>query len=255
MLEARDRVGGRTLNHHVAEGRDRGDRRRVRRPDAGPRARAREVGRRRDLQDLQRGRQRAGPRRGAVALPGHAGLSPDPDFQEAILTSITKLNPMSEEVPVDAPWKAPKAEEWDKISLGEWRDQNITAPGARRLFDIAAEALWGAELRRADAAVRALVHRVRRQREEQGRLHAPDLDPRRRAGEPLRRRVAARPDPGGEEARLAGRAELAGAAHRAAPREGGRHVRPDGRRGERGDRRGPARSSCWASTSSRACRP
>ena len=30
-------------------------------------------------------------------------------------------------------------------SLGQWRDQNITPPGARRLFDIAAEALWGAE--------------------------------------------------------------------------------------------------------------
>ena len=77
--------------------------------------------------------------------PATPGLSPDPDFQEAILTSITKLNPMSEEVPVDAPWKAPKAEEWDKISLRPWRDQNHHRARRAALFDIATEALWGAE--------------------------------------------------------------------------------------------------------------
>jgi monoamine oxidase len=145
VLEARDRVGGRTLNHRVQKG-----------------------------VIAEVGGQYVGPTQDRVLALGKAvgvgtfktynegdnvlllngklsrypatpGLSPDPDFQEAILTSITKLNPMSEEVPVEAPWKAPKAEEWDKLSLGRWRDQNISATGARRLFDIAAEALWGAE--------------------------------------------------------------------------------------------------------------
>ena len=147
---------------------------------------------------------------------------------------------MAAEVPVDAPWKAPKAAEWDRTPLSAWRDQNITAPGARRLFDIAAEALCGRRVARSRRSCTRSVHGLRRQREEQGRLHAPDLDPGRRAGQPLRGRLAAHPDPGGEAARLAGRVRLAGPPHRAAPRPRRGDLRPDGGRGARGDRRGPA---------------
>jgi monoamine oxidase len=145
VLEARDRVGGRTLNHRVQKG---------------------------VIAEI--GGQYVGPTQDRVLAlaksvgvgtfktynegdnvlllngqlsryPATPGLSPDPDFQAAILTAIQKLNPMSEEVPVEAPWKAPKAEEWDKLSLGTWRDQNLSTPGSRRLFDIATEALFGAE--------------------------------------------------------------------------------------------------------------
>ncbi len=145
VLEARDRVGGRTLNHRVQKGviAEIGGQ------YVGPTqdrvlALAKSVGV--GTFKTYNGGDNVLVLNGARSrYPATPGLSPDPDFQEAILTSITKLNPMSEEVPVDAPWKAPKAEEWDKLSLGAWRDQNITAPGARRLFDIAAEALWGAE--------------------------------------------------------------------------------------------------------------
>ena len=54
---------------------------------------------------------------------------------------------MSEEVPVEAPWKAPRAEEWDKTTLDQWKQQNLPSPGPHALFDLACEALFGAEPR------------------------------------------------------------------------------------------------------------
>ena len=73
------------------------------------------------------------------------GVSPDPQFQEAILTSITRLDAMAAEVPVEAPWKAPRAAEWDAITLQAWRQQNLSTEGAKKLFDVACQAIWGAQ--------------------------------------------------------------------------------------------------------------
>jgi monoamine oxidase len=75
------------------------------------------------------------------------GLSPDPQFQEAILRAITRLDPMAAEVPVEAPWKAPRAEEWDGLTLEAWKQQNLSREGAKKLFDVTCEAIWGAEPR------------------------------------------------------------------------------------------------------------
>jgi monoamine oxidase len=79
--------------------------------------------------------------------PANAGLSSDPEFQEATLTAIAQLDPMAAEVPVRAPWKAPRAAEWDAITLEAWKQQNLTTWGSKKLFDIACEAVWGAEPR------------------------------------------------------------------------------------------------------------
>ena len=147
MLEARDRVGGRTLNHRVQKGviAEIGGQ------YVGPTqdhvlalAKAVGVGTFPTYNEGDNVLVLNGQRSRYPATPG---LSPNPDFQEAILTAITKLNPMADEVPVDAPWKAPRAEEWDRTTLEQWKLENIAAPGARRLFDIACEALWGAEPR------------------------------------------------------------------------------------------------------------
>jgi monoamine oxidase len=110
VLEARDRVGGRTWNHRVQKGviAEIGG------EYVGPTqdrvlalGQAVGVGTFKTYNEGDNVLVLNGARSRYPATPG---LSPDPDFQEAILTSITKLNPMSEEVPVDAPWKAPKAE-------------------------------------------------------------------------------------------------------------------------------------------------
>jgi monoamine oxidase len=145
VLEARDRVGGRTLNHRVQKGVIA----EVGGQYVGPTqdrvlalAKAVGVGTFKTYNEGDNVLLLNGVRSRYPATPG---LSPDPDFQEAILTALGRLNPMSEEVPVAAPWKAPKAEEWDKTTLARWRDQNITRVAARRLFDVATEALFGAE--------------------------------------------------------------------------------------------------------------
>jgi monoamine oxidase len=145
VLEARDRVGGRALNHRVS----RGVIAEVGGQYVGPTqdrvlALARAMGVR-TFPTYNEGDNVLQLHQRVSRYPATPGLSDDPDFQEAIVTAVTKLNPMAEEVPVEAPWRAPRAGEWDRITLGAWRDQNISSNGARRLFDIATEALWGAE--------------------------------------------------------------------------------------------------------------
>ena len=67
---------------------------------------------------------------------------------------------MSTSVPVDAPWTAPKAAEWDGQTL-ETVDQGATASTERfrRLVPAVTRPVFGAEPRELSAAVRALLHR------------------------------------------------------------------------------------------------
>jgi monoamine oxidase len=147
VLEARDRVGGRTLNHRVQKGVIA----EVGGQYVGPTqdrvlALAKSVGV--DIFPTYNEGDNVLLLNGELSrYPATPGLSPHPAFQEAILKSITGFNAMAEEVPVDAPWKAPKAAEWDRTPLAAWRDQNLSVPGSHVLFDLATEALFGAEPR------------------------------------------------------------------------------------------------------------
>jgi monoamine oxidase len=63
------------------------------------------------------------------------------DFFNAVMT----LDQMSKEVPLDAPWDAPKATEWDAQTVQSWIDANMTHPGARDTMTMAIEAVYSAE--------------------------------------------------------------------------------------------------------------
>ena len=147
VLEARDRVGGRTLNHRVQKGviAEIGGQ------YVGPTqdrvlALAKAVGV--DIFPTYNEGDNVLLLNGQLSrYPATPGLSPDPAFQEAILKSIGQFNAMAADVPVEAPWKAPKAAEWDSTRLSAWRDQNLSVPGSHALFDLATEALFGAEPR------------------------------------------------------------------------------------------------------------
>jgi len=144
VLEARDRVGGRTLNHKVQKGviAEAGG------EYVGPTqdrvlalAKAMGVGTFKTYNDgnnvlLLTGRQ--------SQYPATPGLSDDPGFSEFTIKGLD-LDPMAAEVPVDAPWKAKRAHEWDAMTLQQWGDQTFTTEGAKRLLSIATEPLWGAE--------------------------------------------------------------------------------------------------------------
>jgi monoamine oxidase len=49
---------------------------------------------------------------------------------------LRKLDQMAETVPVDAPWLAPEAEAWDRVTTGQWYDSQGLSQVARTLLEI-----------------------------------------------------------------------------------------------------------------------
>jgi monoamine oxidase len=146
VLEARDRVGGRTLNHRVQKGviAELGG------EYVGPTqdrvlalAKAVGVGTFKTYNEGDNVLILSGRQSRYAATPG---LSDDPGFSEFTFKGLN-LDPMAAEVPVDAPWKAKRAAEWDAITLQQWGEQTFTTAGAKRLLAIATEPLWGVEPR------------------------------------------------------------------------------------------------------------
>jgi monoamine oxidase len=58
-----------------------------------------------------------------------------------------QLNRLSRQVPVNAPWKARRAKYWDNMTLAEWLRRNARNPLSIRLASASFEAIWGAEAR------------------------------------------------------------------------------------------------------------
>lgn len=143
VLEARDRVGGRVLNHALPNG-------------AVTEAGAAFVG---PTQDH------------ILALAKELGVATFPEYADGdnvyvtgghttrytgtlppdllILPDATivhlRLNQMASQVPVDAPWAAPKAAKWDAISLHDWFRSTTFNPATENLFLSFLEPLIGAE--------------------------------------------------------------------------------------------------------------
>jgi monoamine oxidase len=71
-------------------------------------------------------------------------------YPPALLTEygklVTLLDGMSHQVPVDAPWTAANAVEWDSITLYSWLVANDASADALEVFSGVAD-LWGAETR------------------------------------------------------------------------------------------------------------
>jgi monoamine oxidase len=144
VLEARDRVGGRTLNHDLGNGviAEAGGQ------FAGPTqtrvlalARSMGVGTFKTYNSGDNVLVVGGRRSTYAATPG---LSNDADFQ-ALTFALLKLDPLAASVPVAAPWRAKRAAEWDRRSFGAWADGELKTPGARALLAAAIRALWGTE--------------------------------------------------------------------------------------------------------------
>ena len=63
------------------------------------------------------------------------------DFEQA----RARLDRMARRVPLEAPWTAPKAERWDAQTFAAWLRRNTRTAAARKLFELATEAVWAAE--------------------------------------------------------------------------------------------------------------
>lgn len=151
VVEARDRVGGRTLSAPVP-GADPDD------PDAvldlgagwvGPTqdrvlALAAELGLRTfgtydEGQNLSEHRGKMLRYSGTIPRLGPLMLA---DIGQA----QARLNRMSRQVPLDAPWTAPRAAEWDRQTLESWARRNLRTRGGRDVLQLAAEAIWAAQM-------------------------------------------------------------------------------------------------------------
>jgi monoamine oxidase len=58
---------------------------------------------------------------------------------------INQLNSMAQEIDPAAPWKAPHAKEWDGQTFETWKLANAKTDGARKLMDLAIEALFSVQ--------------------------------------------------------------------------------------------------------------
>ncbi len=140
VLEARDRVGGRTLNQdigggHVVEAGGQW---------VGPtqthlRKLADELGIK-TFKTYNKGKSVSwvGGRRSTRAA---AGLRPADllDFAQA----RAKLEALGRTIPLGKPWSAPRAEVYDSQTVASWLKKNTTTAGARSLFDLVLEGTLG----------------------------------------------------------------------------------------------------------------
>jgi monoamine oxidase len=153
VIEARDRVGGRTLNHSLAP----------KYPGKVVEVGGQWVGPTQDrvhayLDDL-----------GLTTYPtyitgnhvydfagtrlnykedGITGTAPpDPVVLADLLTVVGQMDQLATEVPVDAPWTAKRAAEWDRQTLDTFLRQNALTPRFLALAEFAVRSIFGAEPR------------------------------------------------------------------------------------------------------------
>ena len=83
------------------------------------------------------------------ALKTYTGAIPpaEPAAIGDIAVALNSLNRMAGQVPLDAPWKAPLAREWDGQTLETWKLANMTTDEGRLLLDLGIEAVFAGEPR------------------------------------------------------------------------------------------------------------
>jgi len=148
VLEARDRVGGRMLNYDLHGGgeSERGA------TFVGPTqnhilALSKEFGVGTfDVYDTGDNVYVADGQRSTYSDQGVTGTAPlDPVILPDLALVVQQLDTMSTEVPVDAPWAAGKAAEYDGQTLESWVKANSVSEKFRRLTAAATRPIFGAE--------------------------------------------------------------------------------------------------------------
>ena len=146
LLEARDRVGGRTLNHPVGHGKEI----EVGGEWVGPgqdrvlaRARAHGI---KTFKTFTRGSQVLDYAGKVTHFTGLIPPLPEPDATD-FGQLLSKIVALQDTVPLDRPWTAANAAELDSQTLETFKLANSSTPGARFVFDLATKAILAAEPR------------------------------------------------------------------------------------------------------------
>jgi monoamine oxidase len=144
VLEARDRVGGRTVNHPIGDGKvvELGGQ------WVGPgqdrvKALIAELGL--ETFDTYDSGNHLFEHRGQVQ--SYSGDLPKarPHALADIAVSLTRLERMARAVPPEAPWTAAKAKKWDAQTLDSWMRRNVRTRLGRAFVEIVCEAVWAAD--------------------------------------------------------------------------------------------------------------
>ena len=144
VLEARDRVGGRVLNHTLANGSiiESGG------AFVGPTqdhvldlAKELKVETFKEYVDGQN--VYVSSTLGTLKYTGT--VPPDPLILADAAVLQLRIDKMASEVPVDAPWTAKKAAEWDGITLETWLKQNTVVPAVRNVLLAYLEPAFGSD--------------------------------------------------------------------------------------------------------------
>jgi monoamine oxidase len=149
VLEARDRVGGRVLNHHLGGGAisERGG------TFVGP-TQNRILALMKDLHVGKFDTYDTGDNvyvdadgtRSTYSDTGPFGTAPpDPTIAADLAQVVLRLDDMSTHVPVDAPWEAASAAQWDSQSLDQWVRDNDPNPRFYGIVPVATRPIFGAE--------------------------------------------------------------------------------------------------------------
>jgi monoamine oxidase len=77
-------------------------------------------------------------------------VPPDPEIIADAASTVTELDNMATAIPIDAPWEAASATDWDSQTLETWMENNSsysTNERWRRLVQVATRPIFGAEAR------------------------------------------------------------------------------------------------------------
>jgi monoamine oxidase len=153
VLEARNRVGGRAHNHHLGGG----EVSEAGATFAGPTqdhilrlARRFDVRRFATYDEGDNVYYRDGVRLTYSDKTATGIVPPDPTIAPDAAAVVTRLDQMSTQVPVDAPWEASQAAQWDGQTLESWARSNSSYDANesfRRLVAVATRPIFGAEPR------------------------------------------------------------------------------------------------------------
>jgi monoamine oxidase len=144
VVEARDRVGGRVLNHEIGGGKVV----EVGGQWVGPSQEALlAMARRMKVETFPTHVQGQGVIEYRGSVSRYSGTIPR--INPAVLLQVEwvrrRLNSMASQVPLAAPWGARRAREWDRVTFGEWMRLNAPSRGARMLVRLAIRSVFGTE--------------------------------------------------------------------------------------------------------------
>jgi monoamine oxidase len=147
VMEADDRVGGRTENHPIGGGKIS----ELMGEYVGP-TQNQVIGLGRDLgigtfKTYNQGQNVLFFGGTRTTYPASVGIPTSHPLFDEILAVLKSIDRLVGQVSVDAPWRSVHAADWDQQTLETWLRANVTSGEVYALFKAAVNAIWGAEPR------------------------------------------------------------------------------------------------------------